>query len=76
MIAWCEASRGRLGDDVAAIVEACSDSLDSGDRRSWRVRKKTIDDQLWYHRALLRFFSARQPGPLVEDLRRDRRRGL
>ena len=112
-----ERIRSMFGDDVAAIVEACSDSLDADDRRSWRARKedylvhltdvtadatlrvvladkvhnarsivrdyraeghalwerfpnKTIDDQLWYYRALLRFFSARQPGPLVEDLRR------
>jgi (p)ppGpp synthase/HD superfamily hydrolase len=109
--------REDFGEDVAAIVEACSDSLDAGDARSWRERKaaylahlpevtdeatlrvaladkvhnarsivrdyraeghalwerftnKTIDDQLWYYRALLEFFSSRHPGPLVEDLRR------
>jgi hypothetical protein len=107
----------QFGPEVAAIVEACSDSLDADDTRSWRERKaiylahlpditaeatlrvaladkvhnarsivrdyraeghalwdrftnKTIDDQLWYYRALLQFFSARQSGPLVEDLRR------
>jgi len=34
-----------------------------------RFANKTIDDQLWYYRALLAFFAARRPGPLVEDLR-------
>jgi (p)ppGpp synthase/HD superfamily hydrolase len=108
--------RAEFGAEVATIVEACSDSLDPDDTRSWRERKasylvhlpdvtddatlrvaladkvhnarsivreyradghalwdrftnKTIDDQLWYYRALLEFFSASHPGPLVEDLR-------
>jgi (p)ppGpp synthase/HD superfamily hydrolase len=112
-----ERIRAEFGAEVAAIVEACSDSLDADDTRSWRERKtsylahlpdttdeailrvtladkvqnarsiirdyraeghalwdrftnKTIDDQLWYYRALLEFFSARHPAPLVEDLRR------
>jgi (p)ppGpp synthase/HD superfamily hydrolase len=111
-----ERIRAVFGDEVATIVEACSDSLDPGDARSWRERKasylahlpgvtdeatlrvaladkvhnarsivrdyraeghalwerftnKTIDDQLWYYRALLEFFAARHAGPLVEDLR-------
>jgi hypothetical protein len=34
-----------------------------------RFGNKTIDDQLWYYRALLVFFTERSPGPLVEDLR-------
>lgn len=109
--------RAEFGTEVAAIVEACSDSVDPEDARSWRERKasyvahlpdvadegalrvsladkvhnarsivrdyraeghalwerfanKTVDDQLWYYRALVAFFSARQDGPLVEDLRR------
>jgi (p)ppGpp synthase/HD superfamily hydrolase len=109
--------RAEFGSEVAAIVEACSDSLDPEDARPWRERKatyldhlpdvtdeatlrvaladkvhnarsivrdwraeghvlwerftnKTVDDQLWYYRALLEFFSTRQAGPLVEDLRR------
>jgi (p)ppGpp synthase/HD superfamily hydrolase len=109
--------RAECGTEVAAIVEACSDSLDPEDARSWRERKasyvahlpdvtdeatlrvaladkvhnarsivrdyraeghalwdrfpnKTVDDQLWYYRALLEFFGARHAGPLVEDLRR------
>ena len=108
--------RTQFGTQVAAIVEACSDSLDGEDARSWRERKasyvahlpdvtdeatlrvaladkvhnarsivrdyraeghalwdrfpnKTVEDQLWYYRALLKFFSARHAGPLVEDLR-------
>ena len=108
--------RAEFGPEVAAIVEACSDSLDADDTRSWSERKtiylahlpnitddatlrvaladkvhnarsivrdyraeghalwdrftnKTIDDQLWYYRALLHFFSTRQNGPLVEDFR-------
>ena len=108
--------RAEFGDAVADIVEACSDTLDPEDPRSWRERKarylahlpdvtdqgtlrvaladkvhnarsivrdyraeghtlwerftnKTIDDQLWYYRALLDFFSTRHAGPLVEDLR-------
>lgn len=112
-----ERIRTTFGDEVAAIVEQCSDSLDPDDPREWRERKaaylahledvtdpgvlrvsladkvhnarsivrdyraeghalwdrftnKTIDDQLWYYRALLEFFSTRDPGPLVEDLRR------
>ena len=112
-----ERIRAEFGTEVAAIVDACSDSLDPGDTRSWRERKtaylarlpditdqatlrvaladkvhnarsivrdyraeghalwerftnKTIDDQLWYYRASLDFFSTRHPGPLVEDLRR------
>ncbi len=112
-----DSMRAEFGTEVADIVEACSDSLDSDDARSWRERKaayvahlpavtseavlrvaladkvhnarsivrdyraeghalwdrfsnKTIDDQLWYYRALVEFFSARHPGPLVEDLRR------
>jgi (p)ppGpp synthase/HD superfamily hydrolase len=115
--AMLERIRREFGPDVATIVEACSDTLDPADTRSWRQRKaaylahlpevtdpgvlrvaladkvhnarsivrdyrasgqalwarftnKTIDDQLWYYRALLDFFSARQHGPLVEDLRR------
>lgn len=114
-----ERIRTEFGEDVAAIVEACSDSLDPDDGRSWRERKadyvahlpevtdvatlrvsladkvhnarsivrgyrveheglwerftnKTIDDQLWYFGALLEFFGARHPGPLVEDLRHAR----
>jgi hypothetical protein len=35
-----------------------------------RFANKTADDQLWYYRALLRFFAERRPGPLVEDLQR------
>lgn len=112
-----ERIRHQFGDDVAAIVEGCSDSLDPQDPLSWRERKerylahlphvadeatlrvaladkvhnarsivrdyraegtalwerftnKTLADQLWYYRALLEFFEARRPGPLVEDLRR------
>lgn len=112
-----ERIRADFGDEVAAIVEACSDSVDPDDRRTWRERKandlghlpevtdeavmrvvladkvhnarsivrdyrsegealwmrltnKTLDDQLWYYRALLEFFGTRRPGPLVEDLRR------
>ena len=108
--------RAEFGREVAAIVEACSDSLDPDDTRTWRERKasylahlpdvtlegplrvaladkvhnarsivrdyraeghilwerltnKTVDDQLWYYRGLLEFFSTRRPGPLVEDLR-------
>jgi (p)ppGpp synthase/HD superfamily hydrolase len=108
--------RAEFGDQVAAIVEDCSDNLDPDAPRSWRERKarylahlpditdeatlrvaladkvhnarsivrdyraeghslwerftnKTIDDQLWYYRALLDFFSTRRAGPLVEDLR-------
>jgi (p)ppGpp synthase/HD superfamily hydrolase len=108
--------RAKCGTEVAAIVEACSDSLDPEDARSWRGRKasyvahlpdvtdeatlrvaladkvhnarsivrdyraeghalwdrfpnKTVDDELWYCRALLEFFGARHAGPLVEDLR-------
>ena len=34
-----------------------------------RFTNKTVDDQLWYYRALVQFFSARHAGPLVEDLR-------
>jgi (p)ppGpp synthase/HD superfamily hydrolase len=111
-----ERIRHDFGAEVARIVEACSDSVDPDDTRSWRERKtdylthlpavtddavlrvaladkvhnarsivrdyraeghalwdrftnKTIGDQLWYYRALLEFFSERQRGPLVEDLR-------
>lgn len=114
--ALLERIRQDFGADVAAIVEACSDSVDPDDTRSWRERKteyltqlsavtddavlrvaladkvhnarsivrdyraeghalwdrftnKTIDDQLWYYRALLEYFSDRRRGPLVEDLR-------
>jgi (p)ppGpp synthase/HD superfamily hydrolase len=111
-----ERIRDEFGDDAAAIVEACSDSLDPDDERSWREKKeaflerltdldgpsvrvaladkvhnarsivreyreegaalwerfggKTVDDQIWYYRALLEFFEKCHPGPLVEDLRR------
>jgi (p)ppGpp synthase/HD superfamily hydrolase len=33
-----------------------------------RFTNKTADDQLWYYGELLRFFSARRSGPLVDDL--------
>lgn len=108
--------RAEIGEDVAAIVEACSDTLDPDDPRSWRERKeaylehlpgadqatlrvsladkvhnsrsivrgyreegaafwdrfrtKTIDDQLWYYRALVGLFAELHPGPLLEDLKR------
>jgi (p)ppGpp synthase/HD superfamily hydrolase len=109
--------RAEFGDEVAEIVEACSDTTDPDDQRSWRERKasylshlsdvddeailrvaladkvhnarsivrdyraegealwdrfpnKTIDDQLWYYRALLDFFAVAYPGPLAEDLER------
>lgn len=112
-----ERIRSSFGDEVARIVEACTDNLDDDAPSSWRERKrayvahlpdvtdeailrvvladkvhnarsivrdyraegralwerfpnKTLDDQLWYYRALLEFFSACRPGPLVEDLRR------
>jgi hypothetical protein len=32
-------------------------------------RRRDTVSQLWYYRALVRFFSAHTPGPLVEDLR-------
>ncbi len=35
-----------------------------------RFTNKTADDQLWYYGELLRFFSSRGSGPLVEDLGR------
>ena len=35
-----------------------------------RFPNKTVNDQLWYYRALVEFFGARHAGPLVEDLRR------
>ena len=35
-----------------------------------RFTNKTADDQLWYYGELLRFFSSRSSGPLVEDLGR------
>jgi (p)ppGpp synthase/HD superfamily hydrolase len=115
--AMLEHIRAEFGAEVAAIVRACSDSLDPDDTRPWRERKatylahlpdvldeatlrvaladkvhnarsiirdyraeghalwerfvnKTLDDQLWYYRALVQFFSTRHLGPLVEDLRR------
>jgi hypothetical protein len=34
-----------------------------------RITNKTPDDQPRYYDELLRFFSARREGPLVEDLR-------
>ena len=35
-----------------------------------RFTNKTPGDQLWYYDELLRFFVARRPGPLAEDLER------
>jgi (p)ppGpp synthase/HD superfamily hydrolase len=115
--AMLERIEHEFGPGVAAIVQACSDTLDPADTRTWRERKaaylahlpevddagvlrvvladkvhnarsivrcyraegqalwarftnKTIDDQLWYYRALRDFFSTRWRGPLVEDLSR------
>src|SRR5262245_9333133 len=42
-----ERIRGEFGDEVAMIVEACSDTTEPDDRRSWRERKS---DHLEYFR--------------------------
>jgi (p)ppGpp synthase/HD superfamily hydrolase len=44
--AMLERIERELGPRVAAIVEACSDSLDPDDRRSWRARKERYFEHL------------------------------
>lgn len=44
--AMLERIERELGPRVAAIVEACSDSLDPDDRRSWRARKERYLEHL------------------------------
>lgn len=59
-----------LADKVHNARSIVRDYRTEGHALWERFTNKTIRDQLWYFRALLRFFSERRPGPLVEDLDR------
>jgi hypothetical protein len=61
--------RVALADKVHNARSIVRDYRAEGHALWERFTNKTIDDQLWYYRGLLRFFSARHAGPLVEDLR-------
>lgn len=59
-----------LADKVHNARSIVRDYRAEGEALWERFTNKTIADQLWYYRALVEFFIARRPGPLVEDLRR------
>jgi (p)ppGpp synthase/HD superfamily hydrolase len=61
--------RVALADKVHNAHSIVRDYRQEGHVLWERFTNKTLDDQLWYSRALLAFFAARRPGPLVEDLR-------
>jgi (p)ppGpp synthase/HD superfamily hydrolase len=59
-----------LADKVHNARSIVRDYRAEGNALWGRFTNKTINDQLWYYRALLEFFVERHPGPLVEDLKR------
>lgn len=59
-----------LADKIHNARSIVRDYRSEGEALWMRFTNKTLDDQLWYYRALLEFFGTRRPGPLVEDLRR------
>jgi hypothetical protein len=61
--------RVALADKVHSARSIVRDYRAEGHTLWERFTNKTIDDQLWYYRALLDLFSTRHAGPLVEDLR-------
>lgn len=59
-----------LADKVHNSRSIVRDYRAEGDALWQRFTNKSAADQLWYYEELLTFFSARRPGPLVEDLQR------
>jgi (p)ppGpp synthase/HD superfamily hydrolase len=59
-----------LADKVHNARSIVRDYRAEGQALWGRFTNKTIDDQVWYYRALVAFFAERHPGPLVEDLKR------
>ena len=62
--------RVALADKVHNARSIIRDYRSEGHTLWQRFTNKTLDDQIWYYRALVQFFSTRHLGPLVEDLRR------
>jgi (p)ppGpp synthase/HD superfamily hydrolase len=62
--------RVALADKVHNARSIVRDYREEGHALWDRFTDKTVQEQLWYYGALLRFFEARRPGPLTEDLRR------
>ena len=61
--------RAALADKVHNARSIVRDYRAEGGSHWKRFTNKTIDDQLWYYRALVDFFNTCQPAPLIEDLR-------
>jgi len=59
-----------LADKVHNARSIVRDYREEGDALWERFAERTAQEQVWYYRALLRFFSENRPGPLTEDLRR------
>jgi (p)ppGpp synthase/HD superfamily hydrolase len=59
-----------LADKVHNSRSIVRDYRAEGEALWQRFTNKSAADQLWYYEELLSFFSARRPGPLVEDLQR------
>jgi len=57
-----------LADKVHNARSIVRDYRAEGEPLWQRFTNKSAADQLWYYDELLTFFSARRPGPLVEDL--------
>lgn len=62
--------RVALADKVNNARSIVRDYRAEGQALWDRFTNKSAADQLWYYDELLRFFSKRRPGPLVEDLQR------
>jgi len=62
--------RVSLADKVHNARSIVRDHRQHGQLLWERFAPRTADDQLWYYGELVKFFLARRPGPLSEDLRR------
>ena len=62
--------RVSLADKVHNSRSIVRDYRTEGSRLWDRFATRSAPDRLWYYGELVRFFEARRPGPLTEDLRR------
>ena len=61
--------RVSLADKVHNARSLVRDHREEGPALWERFPTRTVEDQLWYYRALLELFESRCPGPLSKDLR-------
>lgn len=62
--------RVMLADKVHNVRSIVRDYRQEGHTLWNRFGQRTVEDQLWYYRSLLHYFTVHRPGPLTEDLSR------